>query len=296
MVEIKIGLLDVDGHNFPNLALMKISAWHKRQGNVVDWWMALDHYDMVYKSKVFTFTPDISTVIQADKIIEGGTGYDLQNKLPDAVERMQPDYGIYPEYPEAYGFLTRGCPRDCKFCIVSGKEGRCSKQVADLSDFKADRKTIKLLDPNLLACKDREKLLQQLVDSKAWIDFTQGIDIRFTDPDVISLLNKIKVKVIHFAWDNPEEDLTDKFIKYNELSKIKDSRRKRVYILTNFSSTHEQDLYRVYTLRDLGYGPYVMIYDKDSAPRETRRLARWVNNIKIFRTCKRFEDYDPKIG
>jgi hypothetical protein len=298
VVEIKIGLLDVDGHNFPNLALMKLSAWHKSQGDEVDWWMALDHYDMVYKSKVFTFTPDISTVIQADKIIEGGTGYGLQNKLPDAVERMQPDYSIYPQYKEAYGFLTRGCPNNCPFCIVSKKEGRCSKQVADANDFKADRKIIKLLDPNLLACKDRDRLLQQLAETKSEIDFTQGLDARLLDADNIKLLNKVKIKMVHFAWDLMKN--TEAILKGLELyaskGKVTDERKRRVYVLTNYNTTTEENLYRIYKLREMRYDPFVMIYDKENASTELKHMARWVNNKFIFRKCERFEDYNPKIG
>lgn len=292
---MKIGLIDVDSHNFPNLALMKISAWHKSQGDTVEWNMPFDHYDIAYKSKIFTFTPDVD-VINADIVKQGGTGYDLKNKLPADIEAMQPDYSIYPQYTEAYGFLTRGCPRGCKYCVVSEKEGRCSKQVADVSDFRRNRKIIKLLDPNILACKDREKLLQQLIESKAWIDFTQGLDIRFTDTDVINLLNKIKVKTIHFAWDNPKDDLTEQFIKFSELFKSKDPRKKRVYVLTNYSSTHDEDLYRINTLRKIGYDPYVMIYNKETAPRETRLLQRWANNIKAWRMCERFEDFDPRLA
>ena len=101
---MKIGLIDVDGHNFPNLALMKISAWHKEQGDSVNWWIGFEHYDRVYMSKVFTFTPDIELCIQADEIIKGGTGYDLQNKLPDEIEMMFPDYSLYNITDTAYGF------------------------------------------------------------------------------------------------------------------------------------------------------------------------------------------------
>jgi radical SAM superfamily enzyme YgiQ (UPF0313 family) len=125
---MKIGLIDVDGHNFPNLALMKISAWHKAKGDTVEWCLPIDHYDIVYQSKVFdeTYSPDIEWMPMADKVIKGGTGYGLDNKLPDEIEHIYPDYSLYPELTKdtAYGFLTRGCPRGCKFCIVASKEGK----------------------------------------------------------------------------------------------------------------------------------------------------------------------------
>lgn len=160
-----VGLIDVDGHNFPNLALMKISAWHKAQGDRVEWWWGLGgEYDLVYMSKVFdsTYTPDIPEPLNAKRIIKGGTGYGLDNRLPDEIEHIYPDYSIYPELTKetAYGFLTRGCPRACDFCIVAGKEGRRSVKVADLSEWWSGQKRIELLDPNLLACPDHMNLLQ----------------------------------------------------------------------------------------------------------------------------------------
>lgn len=296
---MKIGLIDVDGHNWPSLPLMKISAYYKARGDEVEAWFPMNHYDKVYMSKVFTFSPDVDSVIYADEIERGGTGYfypDGGRPLPEEIEHIYPDYGIYAEETKgkAFGFLTRGCPRNCGFCIVSKKEGRVSHQVADLSEFWRGQKEIKLLDPNILACKDRERLLQQLAASGAWVDFTQGLDIRLIE-GVEELVSTIKVKRIHFAWDNPEQDLRPQFRAYKKKSGL-DYRRLGVYVLTNFNSTHEQDLERVYFLRDLGYDPYIMIYEKETAPRETRLLQRWVNNRIIFRSCPRFEDYDPRRG
>lgn len=293
---MRIGLIDVDGHNFPNLALMKISAWHKKQGDDVEWCFPLSHYDIVYQSKVFddTYSPDIDWIPQADKVIKGGTGYGLDNTLPSEIEHIYPDYSIYPKLTKdtAFGFLTRGCPRGCKFCIVAGKEGRKSIKVADLEEFWRGQKHIELLDPNILASKEHPDLLQQLADSKAWVNFNQGLDIRLTNEANIALINKIKVKQIHFAWDNPKDDLKPFFERYKELAKHKPSLRyAMVYCLTNFGSTMDENLYRIYTLRDLGYDPYVMIYDKPNAPKEIKDLQRWVNNKFIFRSCERFEDY-----
>lgn len=294
---MNIGLIDVDGHNFPNLALMKISAYHKAKRDTVEWCFPLAHYDIVYQSKVFdeTYSPDIDWYPNADEIIKGGTGYGLDNTLPEEIEHIYPDYSLYPEEminDTAYGFLTRGCPRGCKFCIVASKEGRRSYKVADLNEFWRGQKRIELLDPNILACREHPDLLRQLIESKAWVNFNQGLDIRLTNEENISLINQIKVKEIHFAWDNPEDDLTPFFERYKALAKHKPhGHYGTVYCLTNFGSTMEQDLYRIYTLRDLGYDPYVMIYDKPNAPKETRNLQRWCNSKFIFRSCPDFADY-----
>ena len=297
---MKIGLIDMDNISkkrvsFPNLPLMKLSAYHKKHGDGVDWLVALEKYDLVYKSKVFDFTPEIEYPIYADRVVEGGSGYGLDNHLPDEVEHIMPDYSLYPQFNAAYGFLTRGCPRACPFCIVAPKEGARSVKVADLSEFWNGQKQIKLLDPNLLACKEHEELLKQLIDSGASVDFTQGLDIRLVTKENAELLRRIKVKNIHFAWDNPKQDLSAQFRRFKEFSGI-DYRKLGVYVLTNFDSTHEEDLYRIYTLRDLGYSPYVMIYNKATAPRKTRLLQRWVNNRIIFKTVPRFEDYDARRG
>lgn len=161
---MKIGLIDVDSHNFPNLALMKISAWHKKNGDSVEWWNGLKHYDRVYKAKVFddTYTKDNDFVIQADKVIKGGTGYGLSGELPYDIEHIYPDYELYGIDDTAYGFLTRGCPRHCSFCIVGDKEGLISHKVADLKEFWHGQHNIEIMDANLLACKDKHNLLSQL--------------------------------------------------------------------------------------------------------------------------------------
>lgn len=298
---MKIGLIDVDSHNFPNLALMKISAWHKKQGDTVEWCNLFKHYDRVYQSKVFddTYTPDLEYIPNADEIIKGGTGYDLDNILPVEIEHCYPDYSLYPELTKdtAFGFLTRGCPRACDFCIVAKKEGRCSVKVSDLSEFWSRQRFIKLLDPNILACREQTDLLQQLIDSNVQVDFTQGLDIRLTNEENIALINKIKVKEIHFAWDNPKEDLEKYFKKYSNIAKHKPHGHfGTVYVLTNFNSSIDEDLYRINTLRGWNFDPYVMIYDKPNAPKQIRYLQRWCNNKIIFRSEPDFYKFDPKKG
>lgn len=304
---MRIGLIDVDGHNFPNLALMRISAYHKACGDIVEWWWSdFVHYDIVYMSKIFSdaYSPDIPAPINADKVVKGGTGYaihlqggkEIFNKeqdkdLPAGIEKMFPDYSIYPQFPYAVSMTSRGCPRGCAFCHVAAKEGRCSIKVANVSDFWCGQDEIKVLDPNITACRDKRDLMQQYVDTKAKIDFTQGLDIRLLNQQDIEDLNKMRIGTLHFAWDNPQDDLKSKFRDF-----AKGFRRKTnigtVYCLTNFNSTLDQDLYRIYTLRDLGYDPFVMVYNKPAAPKEIRRLQRWCNNKIIFKSTTRFEDYN----
>lgn len=290
---------------------MKLSAGHKQQGDSVEWYSPLTsgHMDKVYLSKVFSFTPDYPYPIDSDEIIRGGSGYAIQlvdgrevydksvdRNLPDKIEHLYPDYSIYPELTKdtAYGFLTRGCPRNCDFCHVGAKEGRCSVKVADLSEFWAGQKNIVLCDPNLIACREWKDLLQQLIDSKAKIDINQGIDIRLLDKEKAEMLSKLKVKNIHFAWDKYEdkEMILPKFRMFKEISGW-NYRKMTVFVLTNFNSTFEQDLERVYLLQDMGYNPYIMVYDKahTTGKDNVRRLQRWVNNRILFRSIDKFEDY-----
>lgn len=304
---MKIGLINVDGHNFPNLPLMKISAYHKSKGDSVEWYEPLfsGHMDIAYMSKVFSFTPDYQYFVDADVVIKGGTGYFYPSggeKLPDGIEHIYPDYSIYfdkiPEVRDtAYGFLTRGCPRGCDFCIVGDKEGKHSVKVADLSEFWRGQKNIVLLDPNMFACKEWEELSKQLIDSGAWVDFSQGCDIRIMTDKKAEYIKRMKIKQIHFAWDRykDKEMIIPKFRRFKEITGW-EYRKLGVYVLCNFDTSFEQDLERIYTLRDLGYNPFVMLYNKETIPKghKLKHLQRWVNNRIIFRTCERFEDFDTR--
>lgn len=311
---MKIGLIDLDGRNHINLPLSKISAYHKQKGDSVEWYEPLlsGHMDKVYVSKVFSFSPDYDYFIDADEIVKGGSGFCIKEKngketfdkrlnreLPEEIEHTYPDYELYGIKNKAYGFLTRGCPRGCDFCHVGAKEGDRSYKVADLSEFWRGQKEIILFDPNFLACADWKELLGQLIDSKAWIDFTQGLDIRLMTEEKAEMISKLKIKTLHFAWDNYK----DKKIILPKLREFKkqiesrsrwDNRKMIVYVLTNFNSTIEEDLERVYTLREEGYDPYVMIYRKNKLEKgsELRKLQRWVNNRMIWKSVKYFEEYN----
>lgn len=287
---------------------MRISAYHKAQGDDVEWWQTdFKYYDKVYMSKIFSdaYSPDIQEPINCGEVIKGGTGYSItmgedgkehfdkatHKELPKEIEKMFPDYSIYPQFDFAVAMTSRGCPRGCSFCHVAAKEGRCSVKVADVSDFWNGQKHIEVLDPNITACRDKHDLFMQYADTKATINFNQGLDIRLiTDMDIADI-NTMRIKSLHFAWDNPKDDLKPKFEKFAKGFKRK-SNIGMVYCLTNYNSTMEENLYRIYTLRDLGYDPYVMVYDKPNAPKEIRKLQRWCNNKFIFKSCKRFEDYE----
>jgi len=312
---MRIGLIDIDYNgSFPNIALMKLSAWHKSIGDSVEWYMPFsDRYDIVYVAKVFSFSEDYKDVINADVVVYGGTGYQIQlidgvetwckptkkpfmEQLEPEQEHIYPDYSLYPSLTKdtAYGFLTRGCPRGCKFCHVAAKEGKRSYKVADLSEFWRGQRNICLCDPNILACKDWKPLMQQLIDSKAWIDLNQGVDARMMTEEKARMLGEMKIKEIHFAWDrygDKESVLHGLELYAKHAAKKPHPHNCIVYTIVNFDTTFEQDLERIYTLRDLGYWAYVMIYDKEHCNRKYRDLARWVNNRVIFPVCNTYEEY-----
>lgn len=329
---MKIGLIDVDNrdnlyHCYPNLVLMKISAWHKNNGDTVEWYdpMFGGWYDIVYMSKVFSFTPDFEYGINADKIVKGGSGYAIHiengkevygvdSPLPTEIEHIMPDYTIYwndetdfqdgkltkvgkKHRETAYGFMSRGCPRGCDFCHVKSKEGLVSVKVADLDEFWSGQKYISLHDPNVLACSEWDDILGQLARSHAKVDFNQGLDIRMMTQKKAEMLNEIRIEKIHFAWDRwQDKDLViPKFLQYREVSSVH-SHDLQVYVLTNFDTTHEQDLFRIEWLKDHGFAPYVMIYNKESLPKGhiTRKLQRYVNARSVFWSIDSFDDYQKR--
>ena len=301
------------GDCFPNLVLMKISAFHKKQGDRVGWYNPwdgfLERYDRVYMSKVFSFTPDYDSPVYADEIFRGGSGYSIQltdgkevyttdRPLPYEIEHIYPDYSLYGIEDTAHGFMSRGCPRGCDFCHVKAKEGTTSYKVADLSEFWQGQKNICLYDPNTLACRDWKDILTQLKDSKALVDFNQGLDIRMMTPSKAEMLEQIRIKAIHFAWDRwgDKDQIIPRFEQFRKVSTVH-PHNLQVYVLCNFNTTHEQDLYRVMWLKDNGYAPYVMIYNKQSLPKGhiTRKLQRYVNMRSVFWSCE-WEGYQKYSG
>ena len=311
---MRIGLVDVDGHNYPNLPLMKLSAWHKSKGDSVEWYEPFNGlikpYDIVYLSKVFSFTADYELPIYAEKVHRGGSGYAIylengkenydkskDKNLPYEIEHIYPDYSLYPEFQDtAFGFMSRGCPRGCSFCHVKDKEGLTSYKVADLKEFWNGQKLIELLDPNTLACKEWKDILSQLIDSKASVNFNQGLDIRMMTEEKAEMLSQIKIDRIHFAWDRYEDKdfIQPKFIQFKEKTKI-NFRDLQVFVLCGDREmkVRQEDLERIYWLREQGFSPYVMLYNKDNIPKghELRKLQRWVNNRFIFWSVPTFDEY-----
>ena len=297
---MNIGLIDVDNTRFPNLVLMKLSAWYKGQGHKVELIKPADvlcgmnlfqPYDKLLGACVFSNNMPTVQALREQGAEVAGIGTDDKRVLPDEIEHIYPDYSLYGIRDTAYGFLSRGCPRGCPFCVVAGKEGKQSRKVADLSEWWRGQKNIILCDPNLLACPDRQDLLGQLIESKATVDVNQGFDARLLDDSVIDMINQLKIKMMHFAWDNPRDEIIPKMLsKFAEKNNL-DFRRRRVYVLVNYWSTINEDLRRIYWLKYNGYDPYVMVYDKDNAPKDIRRLQRWVNNKFVFRSCEMFQDY-----
>lgn len=316
---MQVGLWN-DSTHFPNLCSMKLSAYHKSIGDKTELYDENHSYDLIYASKIFTESkePDFGDT----PVIRGGSGYDLHNKLPDHIEHIYPDYSLYPDFKAALGVLTRGCPRlnhaqsRGGFCITPDKDGCRTRKVADLSEFWNGQKEIYLLDQNLLAASERKELLQQLIDSQATITFDGGMDVRFMNDEIIEMAKKLKVKDWHFAWDDPKENLESKFAKVAESGLVRKDKC-GVYVLTNFWSTTEQDLHRIYTLRKYGYVPYVMIYDKQKFVidngrwkkgvedlysteqlrhfKKCQHLQRWCNNRSLIKSIPDFFDYEPYI-
>ena len=319
---MNVGLIDADNYKklegcFPNLVLMKLSAWHKSQGDYVEWYdhmKAMEniftggYYDKVYVSKVFSFTPEYEFPIYADEVEYGGSGYCISigedgnehfdkskdKQLPDEIEHIMPDYSLYGITDCSYGFMSRGCPRGCHFCIVKDKEGLCARKVADLSEFWNGQKEIQLLDPNVLACREWKDILQQLIDSGAMVEFNQGLDIRMMTAEKADMLKRIRVKRIHFAYDRWEdkEMIEPRFRTFADATGW-DKQKVMVYCLTNFDSTLAQDMERVLFLRSLRLAPYIMIYNKQNLPKGDIHfeLARWCNNQAFFWKYPTFEDY-----
>ena len=193
--------------------------------------------------------------------------------------------------------MTRGCPRGCGFCHVAPKEGKCSRKVADLSQFWNGQGNIILSDPNILACKDAPDLLEQLVESKAKVEFNQGLDARLLTQEKAEKLARMNLSLPHFAMDTMEsmEPVRKGLKLYVEARKAFTGkwnwRNAKVFCLVNFNTTHQQDMERIKAIQECECWPYVMVYDKPSAPAITRRLQRWTNNAIAYASSQNFDDY-----
>ena len=291
---MKIGLIDVDGHRFPNLALMKLSTYHKEQGDTVEWVNFWDRYDRVYCSKVFTFTPDERTYIQADEIIKGGTGYNMFDDL--FCDDVLPDYTLYPQYKEAYGFLTRGCIRKCDWCIVPYKEGKI-RPYNDIETVLQGRKSAVLLDNNVLACGWGLEQIEKIIKLKCRIDFNQGLDARLVTDDVAKMLSRVKwIRYIRFAMDTQSQ--IEPFVKAVERLNRYGINNRKIFVYTLL-----QDLNDSYTriniakeLKVMPFAqPYISFCENKPIPQWQHDMARYVNHKAIFKSID-FKQYKPRKG
>lgn len=297
---MNIGVLAVDS-NYPNLALMKISAWHKARGDNVEWYNPLCSYDKVYSAKVFSFTPDYGYYINADQVEKGGTGYDISKVLPVEVDRIVPDYNLYYiDKNLAYGFLTRGCPNHCKWCVVPKKEGNIATYM-DIEEIAVNgRKNIILMDNNILASDYGLQQIEKIISMGVRVDFNQGLDARLVTDDIARLLARVKwIKRIRFGCDTPGqiaecERATALIDKYG----YKGEYFFYCILLKDFKEAFE----RVNHWKKKGgrFLPHCQPYRDLNNPRQIipqwqKDLAGWANKKWIFRSCE-FKDFIPRKG
>lgn len=299
---MNIGLIAVDS-DYPNLALMKISAWHKSQGDLVEWYNPFDQYDIVYMSKIFSFTPDYGQWITNTKHIrKGGTGYDLYSALPEEMEFVTPDYSIYPSIDNktAYGFLTRGCPNKCKWCVVPRKEGNI-RPYMDVDDVAVDGRTnLVLMDNNVLACDYGLEQIQKIIDCGYRVDFNQALDARLVTDNIAKLLAKVRwIDVIRFGCDTPRQ-----IEECEEAMKMIDSYRKnpaQYLMYTMIGNDFDEALNRLSYWKTFKRVRIVAqpFRDVDNphqiVPQWQKDMARWAMRREIYTTCE-FKDYEPRKG
>ncbi len=285
---MKIGLINVDS-KIPNLALMKISAYHKTKGDAVSWFNGMfETYDKVYASKVFSYTPDYAYYPAGIEIVKGGSGYiGNYTVLPDEIEHICPDYSLHSNMDYSMGFITRGCIRTCNFCIVPKKEGYIRPNT-DIDEFTM-HKNLVCLDNNVLASDFGLKQIEKIINRKIKVDFNQGLDARIIaeNPDIAKLLSRVKwLKPVRMAMDNMGE--ADAVIKATELlRKYKTTPRAySVYILVR--NDIKDALRRVEICRNLNLNPFAQPYlDTNSinykVSQEQRDFVSWVNQKQFFK-------------
>jgi hypothetical protein len=296
---MNIGILAVDS-NYPNLALMKISSYHKTRGDSVEWYNPLGIYDKVYAAKVFSFTPDYVYYINADQVEKGGTGYDISKVLPVEVDRIVPDYNLYNiDENLAYGFLTRGCPNRCKWCVVPTKEGNIAPYM-DIAEVSAGRKNVILMDNNVLASDYGLQQIEKIVSMGVRVDFNQGLDARLVTDEIAQLLAKVKwIKRIRFGCDTPGQ-----IAECERATALIDKHgyKGEYFFYCILLNDFKEAFTRVNHWKNKGrrFLPYCQPYRDLNNPRQIipqwqKDLARWANNKWFFRSCE-FKDFAPRKG
>lgn len=290
-----IGLHDSDKTGFPNLALMKISAWHKAQGDTVEWWNPMLPYDKIYSSKLFTFTPECAYL--PPDTVKGGTGYGIYEDLPEEIDAMFPDYSIYPECKHAIGFLTRGCIRHCPWCVVPRKEGAIRPYRTWREIRRPDSRDIVCMDNNVLACPHGIEQIRDMIGQDVRVDFNQGLDARLITPDVAALLARLKwIRFIRMSCDT--DAMLPVVLEAVRLLGEEGVKPYRifVYLLVQDIDSAER---RALALRDAGVEVFAQPYrdfERNIEPTaEQKAFARWVNHKAIFKTVKSFSDYNIHV-
>lgn len=296
---MKILLKDIDS-TIPNLALMKISAYHKSIGDEVGF--SVQDPDKMYVSVIYKknrsraiaqkfFYPETEYDI-------GGSGISLEKTLPPEIENQSPDYSIYPECDRYYGFSTRGCIRNCPFCIVPKKEGSlkllyespedCLKSI--MGDYIFDK--IEFMDNNILACKDWFiSLCAALSKLKLKVDFNQGLDARLLDNDCAQALRQLKpITVWKFAFDNRSyQSSVEKAINILNQNGINVRNKTMWYVYVDSDADFEDALYRCNWLKAHNTTPYVMLNLDTEHTKRMKDLKRWCRPWIFWKID--FEDY-----
>lgn len=303
---MRIGLVAIDKTLFPNVALGKLSAWHKAQGDSVEWADPMfGEYDRVYMSKIFTFSPDCTDNYDCE-IVCGGTGYDMHKELPDYIDRLQPDYSIFPQVDDktAYGFLTRGCPNKCPWCCVPIKEGKIHPYM-DIDEITqcGKRPNVVLMDNNILASDFGIHQLEKIADKGYSIDLNQGNSARLVDESIAKLFGRIRFKgsIIRFAADTPRQiaecekamALVDKY----RVGKGKAPAHYLIYTMigSDMQEAHERLSYFRNNKRvRIVAQPYRDFNNpKQIIPQWQKDMAHWANKHQLYKSCT-FKEFSPR--
>lgn len=318
-----IGLVDVDGHAkkgkwgakiYPNLALAKIARYWRNRGGQVEWATQMKHYDIVYMSKVFNFSPDDTYIYDADEIVKGGTGYDIASQLPEEIDQLQPDYSIYPNIPmdTAYGFLTRGCPNKCPWCVVPRKEGAI-RPYMDVNEIAIEgRRKLVLMDNNILAAGDYcIQQLQKIIERGYRVDFNQALDARLVTDEIAQLLAKVRWldnNRIRFGCDTHGQ-IAECERAMNMINRYGFTGQYFLYTMltSDFRECYERITYwwhRTQETRATHQGHYVYPFAQpyrnpnnphNIIPQWQKDMAGWVNK-KVHFVAHSFEEFEPRKG